>query len=94
MSQKSKVKPFLKWVGGKGQLLEQFQGLLPKKFNNYYEPFVGGGAVFFSIGHDKAHINDINKTLVQTYIHIKEDTEKTIKAYKVSVPCLPLAGGQ
>lgn len=82
MSQKSKAKPFLKWVGGKGQLLEQFQNLLPKKFNNYYEPFVGGGAVFFSINHDKAHINDINKTLVQTYIHIREDTEKLIKALK------------
>ena len=82
MLQKSKVKPFLKWVGGKGQLLEQFQSLLPKKFNNYYEPFIGGGAVFFSLNLDKAHINDINTTLTQTYIFIKEDVEKVIKALK------------
>lgn len=77
-----RAKPFLKWVGGKGQLLEQFQSLLPKKFNTYYEPFVGGGAVFFSINHNRAHINDINETLIQTYVHIKEDTEKLIKALK------------
>lgn len=82
MSQKSKAKPFLKWVGGKGQLLEQFQTLLPKKFNKYYEPFIGGGAVFFSINPKRAHINDINKTLTQTYIHIKEDTEKIVKSLK------------
>jgi DNA adenine methylase len=75
-----KAKPFLKWVGGKGQLLTQFQSLFPKKYNSYFEPFIGGGAVFFSINPPKAHINDINKTLVQTYAHIKNDVEKLIKS--------------
>lgn len=75
-----KAKPFLKWVGGKGQLLTQFQSLFPKKYNSYFEPFIGGGAVFFSINPQKAHINDINKTLVQTYTHIKNDVEKLIKS--------------
>lgn len=77
-----KAKPFLKWVGGKGQLLAQFESLLPKTYNSYFEPFIGGGAVFFSINPRKAHINDINKTLVQTYTHIKNDVEKLIKSLK------------
>jgi DNA adenine methylase len=77
-----KAKPFLKWVGGKGQLLEQFESLLPKKYNTYFEPFIGGGAVFFSINPQKAHINDINETLVNTYSHIKNDIEKLIKSLK------------
>ena len=77
-----KAKPFLKWVGGKGQLLTQLEGLFPKKYNSYFEPFIGGGAVFFSINPKKAHINDINKTLVQTYIHIKDDVENLIKSLK------------
>lgn len=77
-----KVKPFLKWVGGKGQLLNQFENLFPKKYNSYFEPFVGGGAVFFNINPKKAHINDINETLTNTYKHIKEDVEKVIRSLK------------
>lgn len=77
-----KAKPFLKWVGGKGQLLEQFEALLPKKYNAYFEPFIGGGAVFFSIKPKKAHINDINETLVNTYLHIKNDVDKLIQSLK------------
>lgn len=41
--------PFVKWAGGKGQLLEQFEPLFPDRFNRYVEPFVGGGAVFFHL---------------------------------------------
>lgn len=77
-----KAKPFLKWVGGKGQLLEQFESLLPKKYNSYFEPFLGGGAVFFSVNPKKAHINDINETLVNAYSYIKNDVEKLIKSLK------------
>ena len=77
-----KARPFLKWVGGKGQLLTQLENLFPKEYNSYFEPFVGGGAVFFSLDPKKAHINDINKTLIQTYIHIKENVDKLIKSLK------------
>ncbi|HEY0980201.1 MAG TPA: DNA adenine methylase [Candidatus Paceibacterota bacterium] len=77
-----KVKPFLKWVGGKGQLLEQFENIYPKKFNTYYEPFIGGGAVFFSINPKKGVINDINQTLVNTYKNIKNQPEKLIRSLK------------
>ena len=82
MKTDKKAKPFLKWVGGKGQLLEQLSDLFPKKYNAYFEPFVGGGAVFFALEPKKAYINDINKTLMQTFIHIKKDVGKVIKELK------------
>lgn len=82
LTQTKAVKPFLKWVGGKGQLLRQFEALYPEKYNNYFEPFVGGGAVYFSLAPKSAHINDINQTLVQTYINIKTDVEKLIGELK------------
>lgn len=44
-----KAEPFLKWAGGKGQLLRQYESFFPNKFNNYLEPFVGAGAVFFHL---------------------------------------------
>ncbi len=44
-----KYQPFIKWVGGKRGLLSQIMPLIPKKFNNYFEPFVGGGALFFEL---------------------------------------------
>jgi DNA adenine methylase len=43
------AKPFLKWVGGKTKLVPELVGMFPKKFNNYYEPFVGGGALFYEV---------------------------------------------
>ncbi len=81
-TQVKNVKPFLKWVGGKGQLLGQLEGLYPETYNNYFEPFVGGGAVYFALEPKKAHINDINQTLVQTYLNIKTDVEELIKSLK------------
>jgi DNA adenine methylase len=81
-TQTKSVKPFLKWVGGKGQLLGQFESLYPEKYDSYFEPFVGGGAVYFSLAPKIAHINDINQTLVQTYTNIKTDVEKLIEELK------------
>jgi DNA adenine methylase len=81
-----KPKPFVKWVGGKRQLLTQFRenGLYPPKDfntlkNSYYEPFVGGGAVFFDLLPKKAVLSDLNKELVATYSVIKNDVEKLIQ---------------
>jgi hypothetical protein len=45
----STVRPFVKWAGGKSQLLDQFEALFPQEFNSYFEPMVGGGAVFFHL---------------------------------------------
>lgn len=71
-------KPFVKWVGGKTQLLSQFKKLYPKSYNNYFEPFLGGGAVFFHLKPQKAYLNDINKALVWTYRNIKRNPQKII----------------
>ena len=73
----SKAKPFIKWVGGKGQLIEQLEAKLPADFDNwddatYIEPFVGGGAMLFYMLQQhpnikRAVINDINSDLVTCY---------------------------
>ena len=84
-----KPKPFVKWVGGKRQLLKQFRelGLYPPDLfdptkNNYIEPFAGGGAVFFDLMPRKAYLSDMNKELVTTYNVIKDDVEALIKSLK------------
>lgn len=75
--------PFLKWAGGKSRLLDQYNKFFPKKFNSYFEPFLGGGAVFFylnSLGMiSKATLNDYNEELINTYRVIKKDVGGLIK---------------
>ncbi len=84
-----KPKPFVKWVGGKRQLLAQFRKLNlypPEKFdpikNKYFEPFVGGGAVFFDLLPKHAELSDLNKELVTTYNVIKNNVDELISALK------------
>lgn len=84
-----KPKPFVKWVGGKRQLLKQFRLMdlyPPEGFNSkigkYFEPFVGGGAVFFDLLPEKAFLSDLNNELVTTYNIIKKDVENLIKSLK------------
>lgn len=72
------VKPFLKWVGGKGGLLNQYNDLLPKTFETYYEPFLGGGAVFYHLNPSTAHLNDVNSKLINTYKAIKNSVKDLI----------------
>ena len=84
-----KPKPFVKWVGGKRQLLKQFRELNlypPECFNpesnTYFEPFVGGGAVFFDILPKHAELSDTNRELVITYNVIKDNVDGLIKSLK------------
>ena len=63
----SSVAPFVKWAGGKRQLIPQIRERMPEKYNEYYEPFIGGGAVIFDLLPANALINDINKALINTY---------------------------
>ena len=81
------AKPFLKWAGGKGQLLSQLSEYLPERISKepftYIEPFVGGGAMlFYMLQHfsniRKAVINDVNEDLILTYRIIKDDVETLI----------------
>lgn len=64
--------PFVKWAGGKRQLLEYIRPLIPKKYNRYFEPFIGGGALYFDLRPPVAHLNDINEQLIVTYRWIKK----------------------
>lgn len=66
----SKAAPFVKWAGGKRQLLSQIKERMPQTYHQYYEPFVGGGAVIFDLMPSKALINDINKALINAYKQI------------------------
>lgn len=63
----SNIAPFVKWAGGKRQLISQIKERMPRQFNNYYEPFVGGGAVVFELLPERAVINDINRALINAY---------------------------
>lgn len=76
----SSVAPFVKWAGGKRQLLPQIKERMPEKYNNYYEPFVGGGAVIFELLPANALINDINKALINTYKQICSAPEAFLAA--------------
>lgn len=66
------MQPFVKWAGGKRQLLPEIQQHLPQKFNTYYEPFIGGGALLFELAHNNSIISDNNHVLIDTYIAIRE----------------------
>lgn len=87
MAKKSKnklVSPFLKWVGGKRQLIPAIMEHLPKNINNlnYYEPFIGGGALFFHLQPQNAFINDFNEELVNVYNVIKDNLPELISDLK------------
>ena len=73
---------FLKWVGGKRQLMDEIKNLLPKTYTTYYEPFIGGGAVLFELQPKKAVINDINGELINLYNIIKDDVDGLIEDLK------------
>jgi len=75
---KSNIAPFVKWAGGKRQLLGRISERMPQEFNNYYEPFIGGGAVLFELQPDNAVINDINPSLINAYRIIANYPEEFI----------------
>jgi len=83
----SSASPFLKWAGGKSQLLSQFEKFFPEEFNNYLEPFAGGGAVFFYLYNkgrlrNKSILIDNNKELINTYKVIRNNVKQLISLLK------------
>lgn len=70
--------PFLKWVGGKSQLLNDLVKYIPGNYNKYIEPFVGGGALFFNLAPNTAIINDSNEELMNAYKVVRDDVEGLI----------------
>jgi DNA adenine methylase len=75
----SRAKPFLKWAGGKRQLLAQLDRFVPARFGTYHEPFVGGGALFFHLAPAKAVLTDNNDRLVRAYRGVRDGVERVIR---------------
>ena len=78
MSKKYLCKPFIKWVGGKTQLLPEILKRLPSDIERFYEPFIGGGALFFALQAEKATISDINPELINLYKIVQNNVEELI----------------
>ncbi len=74
------LQPFLKWAGGKRQLLSEIRKYIPKRYNIYFEPFIGAAAVLFDLQPQTAIINDANAELINCYQMIKEKPEELITA--------------
>lgn len=70
------MQPFLKWPGGKRWLLQNHRDIFPQRFNRYYEPFLGGGATFFSLLPKEATISDINSDLINLYLVMRDQPEQ------------------
>lgn len=70
-----KAVPFIKWAGGKRQLLSAINERLPERYESYFEPFIGGGAVLFDLQPKHAVINDINKALINLYRQIQSSVD-------------------
>jgi len=77
-----KPKPFVKWAGGKRQLVNLLIKKIPKHFNRYIEPFVGGGALLFELLPKRAIINDINEELINAYLVIRDNVHELIESLK------------
>ena len=73
------MRPVLKWAGGKTQLLDAISARMPTVYNDYYEPFIGGGSVLLFLRPEKAYINDTNEQLINLYIQIRDNAESVIE---------------
>jgi len=76
------TRPFLKWVGGKRSILSELTTRLPEKYNKYYEPFVGGGALFFTTQPEKAYLSDMNFHLIITFQVVRDSVDLLIHQLK------------
>ena len=70
--------PRVKWVGGKRQLMFELLKNMPKSYNRYFEPFIGGGALFFELQPDNAYISDMNEELINLYQVVRDEVDKLI----------------
>lgn len=77
------ARPFLKWVGGKRSILPELLKRLPSNFDAYHEPFMGGGALFFSVQPQEAYLSDVNFHLVLTFKAVRDDVDGVIRQLKI-----------
>lgn len=80
--QKQHLAPILKWVGGKRQLLDEILKRKPKSFTTYYEPFLGGGAVFLALQPKRAVLNDRNDELINVYLSVRDHVNEVVELLK------------
>ncbi len=74
-------RPFLKWAGGKGQLLEQLKPMLPRApWRRYFEPFVGSAALFFALKPAEATLSDVNPELIDCYVAVQKHVDRLVVA--------------
>src|SRR5215831_4575510 len=75
--------PFVKWAGGKNQIISELDSLIPSEFDRYFEPFLGGGAMFFHLASKNiqftSHLSDINEDLINAFKVVKDDVEVLIR---------------
>jgi DNA adenine methylase len=77
------ARPFLKWAGGKRSILPELTARMPKEYNAYCEPFLGGGALFFSTQPERAILSDVNFPLVLTFLAVRDDVDALIANLKI-----------
>lgn len=75
---KSETYPIVKWVGGKRQLMFELIKNMPKSYNRYFEPFIGGGALFFELQPEQAYISDMNEELINLYQVVRDNVDELI----------------
>jgi DNA adenine methylase Dam len=78
LTNKETLKPFLKWAGGKAQILTELLKYCPAQYDKYIEPFVGGGALFFNLNHPRSIISDLNEELIITYKQVQTNVHEVI----------------
>lgn len=76
------TRPFVKWAGGKAQLMHMLRQMMPSKYNTYHEPFLGGGALLFDLLRREpgraCNVSDSNKELIQAYLAIRDELEPLV----------------
>ena len=75
---KHETYPIVKWVGGKRQLMFELLKNMPQNYNRYFEPFIGGGALFFELQPDNAYISDMNEELINLYQVVRDNVDELI----------------
>src|SRR5258706_11412152 len=81
-SENGSARPFVKWAGGKRQLLSSLLQHAPRDAPSYFEPFIGGGALFFALRPKRAVLADVNERLIRTYTGVKNNVEDVIRLLK------------
>ena len=78
-------RPFIKWAGGKQRLVPELVSRMPSSYHRYFEPFLGGGALFFFLRPKRAYLSDVNDSLMNTYNAVKNNTDELVADLKKHV---------